>query len=105
MKKLIVLCFALILLSVPAFVSASSCDSDAGAEYYVKFTLEGTEYLCSFGHPESDIEVPYAAVTTGILAQIPGEELIEFYGSSIENGAMPWSDANPPGQSAICISA
>ena len=83
MKKLLVLCFALFLLSVPAVVFASSCDSDAGAEYYVKFTLEGTEYLCSFGHPVSDIDVPYAAVT------VPDGEFIEFYGSSIETGANP----------------
>jgi len=79
----------LFLLSVPALVFSSSCDSDADPEYYVKFTLEDTEYLCSFGHPESDIDVPYAAVTTGILAQASGEELIEFYGSSIETGANP----------------
>ena len=70
MKKLLILCVALLVFSVPALIFASSCDSDADAEYYVKFTLEGTEYLCSFGHPESDIDVPYAAVT------VPDEELI-----------------------------
>jgi hypothetical protein len=64
MKKLFVFCFALIILLVPAFVFASSCDSAAGTEYFVKLTIEGEEYTCTFGHPNSDVDVPYAAVTT-----------------------------------------
>jgi len=89
MKKLLLLCFALSLLLVPSFVFAASCDSAGESDYFIKFTIEGEEYICSFGHPNSDIDVPYAAVTTGFLAQPIEEELIEFYGGTIDTGSLP----------------
>lgn len=88
MNKLLVICFALTLLIVPAFVFAASCDSTED-EYFIKFTFEGEEYTCSFGIPDSDIDVPYAVVTTDFLAQVPEGELIEFFGSSVESVSQP----------------
>jgi len=63
MKKLLVLCFVLGVIFVPAFLFASSCDSE-GAEYYINFTLEGIEYSLTFG--VTDIETdPFAAAQSG----------------------------------------
>jgi hypothetical protein len=87
MKKLVLLCCATILFFLPAYVFAASCDSDEG--YYVNFILEGEEYSCSFGNPDGDVEVPYAAVTLFDIAQEPGGEHIQLYGSNIETGTNP----------------
>jgi len=88
MRRLIVLCFVLIVFLAPASVFAASCDS-AGDEYYIKFIFEGKEYVCSYGHPSSDVDVPYAAVTTPLLFNGPAE-YIQFLGSSSDT-----MDENP----------
>ena len=83
MKKLLLLCFAFALLLVPAFTFAASCDSTED-EYFIKFTFEGEEYTCSFGHPDSEVDVPYAAVTTSLpIAALNGPlEFIQFFGAT-----------------------
>lgn len=66
MKKLIIPLFVLLMLSVPAVIFASSCES-AGEElpdYYISFSVDGQEYIMSFG--VSGVEVnPFATVEGG----------------------------------------
>ena len=77
MKKLLVLCFILGVFFVPAFLFASSCDSEGeGAEYYINFTLEGVEYSCTFGFTGVETD-PFAADQSGgswtFMAGVNGE--------------------------------
>jgi hypothetical protein len=87
MKNLLVLCFVLTMLLVPAVIFAASCDSDGDPEYFIKFTFEGQEYTGTFGHPDDAESVPVATVTEGfVIEQIPDVEIIEFFGGSTESG-------------------
>lgn len=79
MKKVIVLCFALLVCLIPAFLFASSCDS-AGAEYYINFTLEGQEYSLTIGYTDVDTGDPMVVVWPSIA----NGEAIEFFATDVE---------------------
>jgi hypothetical protein len=81
MKKLIVLCFVLLVMVIPAFLFASSCDS-AGDEYYIKFTMNGQEYILTLGYTDESTDAPVVA-----LQQISDTQyVILIYGSNWEEG-------------------
>jgi len=63
MKGLIVFGISLVLLFIPVYLFVSSCDS-AGTEYYINFTMNGTEYSCDLGFTDVDQE-PFGAVQPG----------------------------------------
>ena len=79
MKKVIVLCFALLVCLIPAYLFASSCDS-AGAEYYINFTLEGQEYSLTLGYTDVDTGDPMMVVWPSIA----NGEAIEFFATDVE---------------------
>jgi hypothetical protein len=79
MKKVIVLCFALLVYLIPAFLFASSCDS-AEAEYYINFTLEGQEYSLTLGYTDVDTGDPMVVVWPSIA----NGEAIEFFATDVE---------------------
>jgi len=81
MKKLIVLCFVLLVMLIPALLFASSCDS-AGDEYYIRFTMDGQEYILTFGYSDGSTDAPVVA-----LQQINDtQDGILIYGSNWEEG-------------------
>ena len=65
MKKVIMLCVAVLVLLLPAYLFASSCESANGEEYYINFTLDGVEYSCTFGFTDVGNGNPWAAVQPG----------------------------------------
>jgi len=79
MKKVIVLCFVLLVCLMPAFLFASSCDS-AGAEYYINFTLEGQEYSLTLGYTDVDTGDPMVV----LWPSIANGEAIGFFATDIE---------------------
>lgn len=80
MKKLIIICFAAIMFFVPAIVFATRCDSE-GEDFYVKFTLEGEEYILTFGFTDIGTGEPYVVLFAGIT----NGDMISFFGSSVES--------------------
>ena len=64
MKKLIILCFVPLVVLIPAFLFAASCDSE-GEDYYITFTMGGAEYTITFGYSDVDTGEPFAAVQPG----------------------------------------
>jgi hypothetical protein len=64
MKRVIMLCFALVVLIVPSLLFASSCESTE-AEYYINFTLNGVQYSCGRGFTDVGNGNPFAAVQPG----------------------------------------
>ena len=71
MKRIVVVCFVLAALFLPAFVFASSCDSE-GTGFYINFTLEGVEYSCTFGYTDVEKDPFAAAQLEGIFTYIAG---------------------------------
>lgn len=65
MKKVIMLYVAGLVLLLPAYLFASSCESAVGAEYYINFTLDGVEYSCTFGFTDVGNGNPWTAVLPG----------------------------------------
>ena len=80
MKRLIIPLFALFVLWVPAFIFASSCDSE-GADYYIKFTMDGQEYILTLGFTDVGTGDPYVVLYPGIT----NGDLIIFFGSNVES--------------------
>ena len=81
MKKIIVLCFVLLVIFVPISLFISSCDS-AGEDYYIRFTLDGQEYILTFGYTDESTDAPVVA-----LQQISDtQDLIVIYGSNWKEG-------------------
>jgi len=82
MKKVILICFIVVGLFVPAFLFASSCDSE-GEGYFIKFTLEGQEYNLTYGFTDIGTGEPYIVLLPG--AGDEDGDLIRFFGSSVES--------------------
>ena len=82
MKKVIIICAIVIGLFVPAFLFASSCDSEAQG-YFIKFTMEGQEYNLTYGYTDVGTGEPYAVLLPG--AGDEGGDLIRFFGSDVES--------------------
>jgi len=80
MKKLLVLCFALVVMLIPALLFASSCDS-AGDEYYIRFTMDGQEYILTFGYSDGSIDAPVVALSISDT-----QDRIYLFGSNWEEG-------------------
>ena len=81
MKKIIAFCFVVLVIFVPVYLSASSCDS-SGEDYYIKFTMDGQEYILTFGNSEESTDAPVVA-----LQEINDtQDLIVIYGSNWEEG-------------------
>ena len=91
MKRLIVLCVALIVILIPAFLFAASCDSE-GADYYITFTMGGVEYNLSFGYSDVDTGEPFVAV------QLGEPDWIYFAGRSVDS-----TEAETPTGDYICV--
>ena len=79
MKKVIVLCFAVVMFFIPAFLFATKCDSE-GEGYFIKFTLEEQEYILSFGFTDVGTGEPYTVLHPGIT----NGDMIAFFGSNVE---------------------
>ena len=69
MKRLIVLCFTVVLFLMPAYLFAASCDS-AGEGYYITFTFDGEEYTLSYGYTDIESGEPFGALLTGDIDEI-----------------------------------
>jgi len=80
MKKLIIICFTVVVFFVPLILFASSCDSE-GEGYFIKFTLEGQEYNLSFGFTDIETGEPYIVLYPGVT----NGDLIIFFGSNVES--------------------
>jgi len=80
MKKLIFLFIVLLVIFIPAFLFASSCNS-GGAEYYIKFTTDGQEYLLTYGYPlDISKDAPMLIVWVGSVDDI------QIYGTNWQEG-------------------
>ena len=82
MKKVIIICYILLGVFVPAFLFASSCDSE-GDGYFIRFTLEGQEYNLTYGYTDVGTGEPYVVLLPGEGDE--GGDLIRFFGSSVES--------------------
>ena len=83
MKKLIVLCFALLVIFVPAFLFASSCESGGeGEDFYIRFTMDEQEYILTFGYSDGNTAAPVVA----LLHISDTQDDILIYGSNWEEG-------------------
>ena len=80
MKKVIIICFTVVMLFVPAFLFASSCDSE-GEGYFIKFTLEEQEYNLTYGFTDIGTGEPYIVLYPGVT----NGDLILFFGGSVES--------------------
>ena len=80
MKKVIIICFTVVVFFVPAFLLASSCDSE-GDGYFIKFTLEEQEYNLTYGFTDIGTGEPYVVLFAGIT----NGDMISFFGSSVES--------------------
>jgi hypothetical protein len=83
MKKLIVLCFVLLVILIPAFLFASSCESGGGGEdFYIRFTMDEQEYILTFGYSDGSTVAPVV-----VLQHISDtQDGIFLYGSNWEEG-------------------
>ena len=83
MKKIIVLCFTLLVIFTPAFLFASSCESGGeSADYYISFTMDGQKYILTFGYSDGSTNAPVVA-----LQHINDtQDIILIYGSNWEEG-------------------
>ena len=80
MKKLIVLCFALLVILIPAFLFASSCESGGeGEDFYIRFTMDGQEYILTFGYSDGSTDAPVAT-----LQIVDTQDRIYLFGSNWE---------------------
>ena len=77
MKRFIVLLFTVILILIPVYLFAASCDSTEEG-YYITFTFDGEEYTLSYGYTDVATGEAFGALFTR-----DGEE-IHFYGINQE---------------------
>jgi hypothetical protein len=63
MKKYIFFSFILLVILIPAFLFAASCDSGGeGEDFYIRFTMDGQEYILTFGYSDGSTDAPVAAL-------------------------------------------
>ena len=83
MKKLIVLCFVLLVILIPAFLFASSCESGGeGEDFYIRFTMDEQEYLLTFGYSDDSTDAPVVAL--GHINDT--QDVIDLFGTNWEEG-------------------
>jgi hypothetical protein len=97
MKKFIVLYFIVLAVCVPVYVAASSCES--GEDFYIKCTMDGQEYMLTYGREDISKDAPFAVLYTDMERRsifISGSNVSSDEGiESLEMGIMITGELRP----------